>query len=146
MRSLRVVYVTTLVVASLALPAVAAAAPSVSVNPTGQLGPEGATAVFFVTASCDPGATNAVISVSIAQSTGWRLVQASGGSGSTFGGTPLVCDGNPQLVPITVRVSTVPVPMPLKVGKVAVTASVSEFGPTGFLSATVGPLEGVLKK
>ena len=142
MRRLRGLSVATLVVASLAVPAVAAAAPTVSVAPVGQLGPEGASATIFVTASCDAGATNPVLVVSLVQSQGKRLVQGSGGMGSTFGPGAIECDGTPKLVPILVRVNTAP----LRKGKVAITASVYESGPTGSLSATVGPLEARLKK
>jgi hypothetical protein len=147
-RLLRAASATAVVAASLAVPAVAAAAPSVSVAPTGQLGPESATADVFVTASCDLGATVPVIQVTIAQSTGNRLLQGSGGAGSTFGGSPIVCDGTPQLVPITVRpnpVSGVAL-RPFKQGGAAITATVSESGPSGFLSASVGPLEIRLKR
>ncbi len=142
MRRLRSACVVTVAVASLALPAVAAGAPTVSVSPTGQLGPEGASAVVSVTASCDPGTFSSAVSVTVVQAQGKRLVQGSGSSGGTMGGAPLVCDGTPQLVPVTVRVFNAP----LKSGRVAVTASVSQSGPTGFITTTVGPLEAVLKK
>jgi hypothetical protein len=146
---LRVVSATAVVAASLAVPAMAAAAPSVSVAPEGQLGPEGASAVVFVTASCDPGATVQAVTASIAQTTGNRLVQGSGGVGGAFGGPPsIVCDGTLQLVPVTVRPTAVSgvALRPFKQGGAAVTANVSESGPSGFLTATVGPLEIRLKK
>jgi hypothetical protein len=145
---LRVVCAIAAAAASLAASATAAAAPSVSVASEGQLGPEGASAVVLVTASCDPGATVQAISVSIAQTTGNRLVQGSGGVGGAFGGTPIVCDGTPQLVPLTVRPTAVSgvALRPFKQGGAAVTATVSESGPTGFLTATVGPVEIRLKK
>lgn len=148
MRSFRITSVAALVAASLAVPAVAAAAPTVSVAPTGQLGPERATAVIRLTVTCDPGATNPGAYVSIAQTTGDRLLEGGGGNGGTFGGDPIVCDGAPQLVPITVApnfVSGVPL-RPFKRGGAAVTATVSELGPSGYLSASAGPQEIRLKK
>jgi hypothetical protein len=59
-----------------------------------------------------------------------------------------VCDGTPQLVPITLApnlVSGVPL-RPFKLGGAAVTATVSELGPSGYLSASAGPQEIRLKK
>jgi hypothetical protein len=87
MRSFRITSVTALVAASLAVPAVAAAAPTVSVASTGQLGPEGATAVIRLTVTCDPGATNPGAFVSIAQTTGNRLLQGGGGNGARSAAT-----------------------------------------------------------
>jgi hypothetical protein len=148
MRPLRIAFATALAVASLAVPAVAAADPTVSVLPTGELGPEGATAVVFVSASCDPGASSLSISVSVAQSSGRRLIQGSGSVGFMFGTVPLVCDGTSQLVPITVapNVFGVANPAPLKSGKAAASASMSEFGPSGYVTVSDGPEEISLKK
>ena len=133
--------------ASLSGAAPALAAPSLSVDPTGQLGPEGATAVVLVTVTCDPGSTNTGLSVSLAQATGNRLLQGSGFAGG-FNGTPIVCDGTPQLVPVTVRpnaVSGTPL-RPFKTGGAAVTATFGSSGPSGFTSLTVGPQEIRLRR
>jgi hypothetical protein len=118
MRVFRVVPATAAVVAALAVPRVAAAAPTVSVAPTDQLGPEGASAVLFITASCDVG-DQAQLFVTLSQASGKRLVQ---GTGSEFGADvngQFVCDGTPQLIPLPVGVTTAP----LKQGKAAVTRS-----------------------
>jgi hypothetical protein len=145
---LRVVSVTVLAVASLAVPTAAVAAPSISIDSTGQLGPEGATAIVFVTVSCDPGTTGPSISVSLAQSTGKILVEGSGTVGGMFGGGPIVCDGTSQSIAVTVRPNVVSggTLRPFKQGGAAATATLSGFGPTGFFSITAGPQEIRLKK
>ena len=142
MRILRVVSVTTLVVASLAFPAVATAAPSVSVAPSAQLSPEGASAALSVTVTCDAGAQSSVF-VTLAQSSGKHLVQASGSSGVPPSGTLLLCDGTPQLV--TIRAALPPgATRPFKAGNAEVTATVNQFNP--FLTASTGPQEVRLRK
>ena len=145
MRVFRAVLLTALVVASLAVPAVAAAAPSVSVAPTGQLSPEGASVLVSVTVTCDPG-TQAQVSVALAQSTGKSLLRASGSSGVPPSGSLIVCDGSALVVPIRATVSGA---SPLKQGKAEVTATVSQsttVPPFQTLTATAGPQQLVLKK
>ena len=140
MRILRVVFVTTLV-ASLAVPAVAAAAPSVSAAPTGQLSPEGASAALSVTVTCDAGTQSSVF-VSLAQSSGKHLVQASGSSGIPPGGALLMCDGTSRLVTIRAALP-LGAARPFKAGKAEVTATVNQFNPVTFqsLTASTGPQE-----
>jgi hypothetical protein len=130
MRLFRVFPVMGLVVAALAVPAAAAAAPTVAVAPSAQLGPEGASAIVTLTASCDSG-TTAFGNATLSQSTGNRLVQ---GFAMMFGSPLLVCDGTPRAVPATMSVSNAP----LKSGKAVVTATISEFDPLtfGFAGAT----------
>ena len=146
MRFWRVSFVIALAVAWLAGPAVAAAAPSVSVAPTGQLSPEGASAAVSVTVTCDPGWRSSV-SVSLAQSSGKHLVQASGSSGIPPSGTLLVCDGTPHIVSIRAAVPQ-GATRPLKAGKAEVTATVFAFDPvtSQSLSASTGPQEVRLLK
>ena len=146
MRILRVVSVTTLVVASLAVPAVAAAAPSVTVAPAAQLSPEGASAALAVTVTCDVG-TQGFVFVSLAQSSGKHLVQASGSSGIPPSGTLLVCDGTSQAVTITALLP-LEASRPLKAGKAEVTATINQFNPATFqsLTASTGPQEVRLLK
>ena len=145
MRFVRTSLATTIVVASLAIPAVATAAPSVSVAPTAQLSPEGASAALFVTVTCDAGAQSSV-SVLLAQSSGKHLVQATGSSGVPPGGTLLVCDGMPQLVTIRAALPSAAT-RPFKAGKAEVTATVFQFVPfMPTLTASTGPQEVRLLK
>lgn len=145
MRSLRVVSVTSVITASLAVPAVAAAAPSVSVAPTAQLSPEGASAALSVTVTCDAGTQSSAF-VSLAQSSGKHLVQATGSSGVPPSGSLLVCDGTPRLVSIRAALPQ-GATSPFKTGKAEVTATVSQFNPVTFqsLTASTGPQEVRLK-
>jgi hypothetical protein len=147
MRALRIAFLATLGAASLAVPAVSAADTTLSIDPAGQLGPEGASAVVFVTLNCDPSITNPGVNVQLAQSQGNRLVQGFGQVGG-FGGTPFVCEGTPQLLSVRVTPSFpigVP-PRPFKVGGAAATAFFNGSSPTGFVTMSVGPQEIRLKK
>jgi hypothetical protein len=146
MRPIRLTCAAALAAASLAVPAVAAAAPTVSVAPTGQLGPEGVSATIVVTAACDAGAQSAVLSVTVEQAASKRLVTGSGSIGFMGLGT-IVCDGAPHDVAVVVNAATyVPNPAPFRSGKAAVTASLSDSGPSGYESASTGWVEVSLKK
>ena len=137
--------VTSLAVVSLTAPGLAAAAPSVSVAPTAQLSPEGASVLVAVTLTCDPG-TQAQLSVALAQSSGKRLLRASGSSGVPPSGTLIACDGTALVVAIRATVSGA---SPMKQGKAEVTATVfqsTSVPPFQTLTATAGPQEVMLKK
>jgi hypothetical protein len=100
-----------------------------------------------VTVTCDAG-TTASVSVSLAQSSGKRLVSASGSSGVPPGGSLIVCTGAPQL--LTIRaVLPAGATTPLKPGPAEMTATVFQSDPAnpfGSLTATAGPQEVRLRK
>lgn len=145
MHSVRAGFAAAVVGASLMVPAVAVAAPTVSVAPTAQLSPEGASVLVPVTLTCDPG-TQASISVGVAQSSAKRLLRATGSSGIPPSGSLITCDGTAQVVPIRATVSG---DAPMKPGKAEVTATVFQstaVPPFQQLTATAGPQALSLKK
>lgn len=108
---------------ALIAPAAAVAQPTLSIAPTAQLGPQGASAVISVDYSCDSGSDYATIYVVLAQSNGNRLVRADG-SASVYPYGTLVCDSTTHTAQITV---TDYYNSPLKQGKATATATLTEY-------------------
>ena len=122
-------------VAWLAVPSAAHAAQTTALSPTGQLGPEGASATVTVIYSCDPPASFPFMDVTVSQSTGKRLTQYAGSIV-----TGLVCDSAEHTVLVTAFARFQTNLFPLKQGDAAATARLVVSSPVGPQTVTsAGP-------
>lgn len=119
----------------LAVPTAAHAAQTTALSPTGQLGPEGASATVSVIYSCDPPASFPFMDVTVSQSTGKRLTQYAASIV-----TGLVCDSAEHTVLVTAFARFQTNLFPLKQGDAAVTARLVVSSPSGPQTVTsAGP-------
>jgi hypothetical protein len=137
----RVAAVTLVALAGLAVPSAAEATQTTALPPTGQLGPEGASASIAVAYACDPPGIPSFFDMTVRQSTGKRLTQYAG---SVFAG--LVCDSTVRTVVITAGPVASTGVFPLKQGDAAVVARLVVSTPTGQIVTAAGPQAVRLKR